>query len=458
VCSSDLVLKDRDAFIDGIPLDPDEVFPVTVRFELRKDYTPPRGGVAQFDLVQAGTPADPDAVVGGQRFSVDFNKLVLVRAGETWRYLDNGGDPGPGWASVDYDDGKWREGRAELGYGDDPATVIDGGNADKHAITTYYRRSFDVDDPAFYRSLTLRLKRDDGAIVYLNGAEVQRVNLPAAADSSTAATRSVSGIEEETFFPLTLKPGQLLKGRNVVAVEIHQDSERADDSTFDLELTANREVPLFPPNVRFAVPFDGALWQSGEPMPVSVEALDSDGSIKSVSLFADGKLISTDDAAPFDFAWADAPLGSHRLRAVATDADGLQSVSDVTATVVENTPPVVNLLAPVDGAMFNVGDTILAQAEASDPRGSVDRVEFWLHEGDRFDTPDRLVGTDTTAPYTAAITGLAAGNYMLRAVAYDDKGLSSVSWNIMFMVHDHGSLKMRHAGGSASAKKSSARK
>ena len=45
--------------------------------------------------------------------------------------------------------------------------------------TTYFRRAFDVTDPAQYNGLNVHLRYDDGAVVYLNGTELFRTaNMP----------------------------------------------------------------------------------------------------------------------------------------------------------------------------------------------------------------------------------------------------------------------------------------
>ena len=46
-------------------------------------------------------------------------------------------------------------------------------------ITTYFRKTFDVADASKVKSLALRLLRDDGAVLYLNGQEVVRDNMDA---------------------------------------------------------------------------------------------------------------------------------------------------------------------------------------------------------------------------------------------------------------------------------------
>ena len=70
----------------------------------------------------------------------------------------------------------WSTGASELGWGDgDEATVIP-----RTAITQYFVRDFNVSNPAQYGDLTLRLMRDDGAVVYVYGVEVVCSNCPLA--------------------------------------------------------------------------------------------------------------------------------------------------------------------------------------------------------------------------------------------------------------------------------------
>jgi endoglucanase len=78
-----------------------------------------------------------------------------------------------------------------------------------------------------------------------------------------------------------------------------------------------------------------------------------------------------------------------------------------------NTPPSVSLTAPTSGQVFPPGTTsVNLAATATDAGGAVQRVEF------RIGTT--LVGTDTSAPYTATATGLTAGNYTATATAFDN--------------------------------------
>jgi hypothetical protein len=163
------------------------------------------------------------------------NTLVAQRS--AWRYLDTGVDQGTAWRALNFDDSAWPLGLAQLGYGDgDEATVVSfGPNAGNVYITTWFRRAWVVDDPAAFSALQLRLLRDDGAVVYLNGTEVARQNMPSG--TITAATLASGATPDEvSFFPSAVSAGALVAGTNVLAVEIHQSAVNSSDISFDLQL------------------------------------------------------------------------------------------------------------------------------------------------------------------------------------------------------------------------------
>jgi Common central domain of tyrosinase/Bacterial Ig domain len=414
-----------DATIQNIRLNPNESVAVNVEFALSKDYTPQQEAAAQVDLIQLGAPGDPDKIVGGQRFSVDLGKLVLVKSGDKWRYWDAGTNPAGAWMSLDYDDSKWRLGAAPFGSGGNTATTINVGPADRRNVTTYFRSTFDIADPSFYRNALLRLTRADSAIIYLNGSEVYRVNLPArAVNPGTTATRAVTGLEREVFFPVKIDPTKLKRGPNVLAVETHANSPRNPNIRFDLELLANVAGGGFPPDVAFASPPDAAVFQAGEIVPVQLEALSGDAKIASVSLYTDGRLIGTAERAPYTFTWPAGPDGAHRLRAVAVDNLKKQSESFHTITVVDKVLPQVQLVAPRSLTMSEAteGEAISVRAEATDRTGKIARVEFWAKDMATWVSPSVLVATVTAPPYTASIKDLKAGEYMVWAIAVNDSG------------------------------------
>ena len=140
---------------------------------------------------------------------------------------------------ADFNDNSWASGAAELGYNEgDEATVVSyGPSSSNKYITTYFRHTFDVPDSSLYTGLTVKLVRDDGAAVYLNGTEIVRSNLAAGAGYNTIATSGVSGGDESTFFEFSSIDANLLAdGNNVLAVEVHQAAASSSDLSFNLEL------------------------------------------------------------------------------------------------------------------------------------------------------------------------------------------------------------------------------
>ncbi len=181
---------------------------------------------------------DCDAAGSSAPVTVRVGTFTMVPPGTTWRYLDNGSDQNTAWRARTFNDSAWTTGTAQLGYGDtDEITLINGGPTTNRFITTYFRRTFEVTDPAIVTGLVARVLRDDGAVGYINGTEVFRSNMPTGAvNHLTLAPLVVGGADENTFFPVAFANSVLLPGLNVLAVEIHQQATNSSDVSFDLEL------------------------------------------------------------------------------------------------------------------------------------------------------------------------------------------------------------------------------
>jgi RNA polymerase sigma factor (sigma-70 family) len=168
----------------------------------------------------------------------------LVPTGSVWKYLDDGSDQGAHWQTAGFDDTSWKSGRAELGYGDgDEATRVEdnalagfNGADTEHYITTYLRRTFVVTNAASYASLLMNMKRDDGAVVYLNGREAARFNMNTGAVSYLTLARN-AGDDGKIFVAATVPADFLIDGTNVVAVEIHQATADSTDVSFEMDLS-----------------------------------------------------------------------------------------------------------------------------------------------------------------------------------------------------------------------------
>src|SRR5690606_15844567 len=125
-----------------------------------------------------------------------------------------------------------------------------GPDANNKYPTIYLRNNFWVDTlPNNNQDLIVRVKRDDGVVVYLNGSEVLRDNMPAGSiDYLTFALETVDGSAEATFFEYTIDKNKLLQGNNIIAVSLHQDRKNSSDISFDLEVIY-KDIPQLPPPV-----------------------------------------------------------------------------------------------------------------------------------------------------------------------------------------------------------------
>ena len=186
-----------------------------------------------------GGAVAPGAQVHGSSASGE----LLIPPGSSWRYWDKGTAPDGAWCEIGFDDTAWGSGPAQLGYGDgDEATVVSFGRdpGSKH-ITTYFRHSFTAINPADNNQVTLNLLRDDGAVIYLNGVELFRDNMPAGdVTADTTAAAGVSGADESQWFAFDVLPEKLVAGRNTLAVELHQIRGASSDISFDLSLETRR--------------------------------------------------------------------------------------------------------------------------------------------------------------------------------------------------------------------------
>ncbi|MGB2822104.1 MAG: chitobiase/beta-hexosaminidase C-terminal domain-containing protein, partial [Phycisphaerae bacterium] len=165
--------------------------------------------------------------------------VTLIGRGSVWSYLDDGSDQDTAWRAPSFDDSAWASGPAQLGYGDgDEATVVSyGPSASGKYITTYFRHTFELINAWSVTDLAVRLLRDDGAVMYLNGQELPRSNMPdGPIDYLTRASGGAT--DEDAFYEYTVDPTMLVEGDNVLAVEIHQVSPTSSDISFDLELVA----------------------------------------------------------------------------------------------------------------------------------------------------------------------------------------------------------------------------
>jgi len=179
-----------------------------------------------------------------------LTRLDVLARGARWRYHDKGEDLGSRWHAGGYDDSAWSEGESELGYGDagegrPEATVISYGDDTRKKHSCYYfRHVLELERKPDVDLLLLGIVADDGAIVYLNGEEVVRINMPQGeVNHGSFAPRALGSSVEADWQRRPLAANALRAGKNTLAVEVHQSSSSSSDMSFDLEITGWKVTP-----------------------------------------------------------------------------------------------------------------------------------------------------------------------------------------------------------------------
>ncbi|MCB1094506.1 MAG: hypothetical protein KDN22_02905 [Verrucomicrobiae bacterium] len=196
------------------------------------------------------------------------SQQTVLPDGANWDYYTNLGAPGDGWNQLDYiGDSRWKTGATPMGYGGLTAGGITYGtrfnqlrSRDTGQLAFYFRKEFELpaDWTAESSLLSASVLRDDGIVLYLDGREVLRLNMPEGEVSAeTRAINAISAADKETWVDVSLPGVTLEPGRHLLAAEIHQAAPTSSDILFDLALT-------YPPT-------DG--WRSSESLSAGLTLL-----------------------------------------------------------------------------------------------------------------------------------------------------------------------------------------
>ncbi|MCP5548724.1 MAG: CotH kinase family protein [Akkermansiaceae bacterium] len=243
-----------------------------------------------------------------------------------WRYfkgITQAPTADASWRGVAYDDGSWSTGQAGFGYGNYDGHNTYLGDMYENYTTVYLRKTFTLDPGMVPSTVTLRVRVDDGCVVWINGQEVGRFHVPDGELAYDATATNHDRVWEEVT--LTGADAYLVAGTNVVAVHALNTRVGSSDLSFDMSLHSagsslfpaspggmNRTlVPLAqtPPAVT-AISHSPEQPVSGEPVVITAAIQDPDG-VSSVALAYQtvdpGSYIRLTDAA-YETSWTSVPM------------------------------------------------------------------------------------------------------------------------------------------------------
>ena len=173
-----------------------------------------------------------------------YSQQTIIKNGDEWNYFDNGYLEND-WVK-NQNNIRWKKGISPLGYGDSKiaTTLSFGGDEENKELVKYFKKEIIIDTDAFI-GYEIRLLRDDGAVIYVNGQELFRSNMQKATISKyTEAKKTIDGEDEDTYNIHVFDNSIFKKGKNVLLVSVHQVRPDSSDCIFSLELIGHESTSV----------------------------------------------------------------------------------------------------------------------------------------------------------------------------------------------------------------------
>lgn len=256
---------------------------------------------------------------------------VIVAENAAWKYYYAPAAPPAGWASRTFDDSSWNSGAAPIGYGTtlvatnlNPSSVVN-----DRPRAAYFRTEFSLTDVSKVTALELTGVADDGVVIYINGVEVKRQNMPAtgAVTNLTFASSAIrTTVANSNPVTVSVPTNLLVTGRNVISAEAHVNYRGTPDLSFKLQanVTVSTVAPNQAPTAVITTSTSGLSVDAS-----SAGSADSDGSITGYLWeFGDGATATTANASH-----AYSSAGVYSVKLTVTDNAGATTSATKQVTV-----------------------------------------------------------------------------------------------------------------------------
>ena len=183
------------------------------------------------------------------------------------------------------------------------------------------------------------------------------------------------------------------------------------------------------PVVKILSPLPGSNVSKTATVLVEVGLFNNDDRVTRVKLMVNGEEAGELQDEPWQFSWDPAESGEHVLVAVGIDAGDREiSSHPVRVQVLASELPVVSISSPLTDTEFEYGDTILIEADASDPDGTIEKVEFYRDSV--------LLGEVSSSPFFLTWPASIEGTHALTAAATDNSGQRVISSQVVIRVNE----------------------
>lgn len=172
--------------------------------------------------------------------SVFQAQTFVFNTNSAWKYNDANTALADQWKNSNFDISTWSQGNGPLGYGDPVTTTINTG-----LTTAYFAKDFTVNLNDLSSTMELGVMRDDGIVVYLNGEEIVRDNMPTGTITfNTLSSTIIDGAAESVYNVFSIPKSKFVNGNNRISIELHNRSTTSSDLRIDAYLkTVTTSVP-----------------------------------------------------------------------------------------------------------------------------------------------------------------------------------------------------------------------
>ena len=213
-------------------------------------------GFTDFSVIHVALANPVNAEVTGEAWffkSTAPDSDLVPRGASGWRFRQTRSEPPAAWKQLNFDDttAEWLPCTLPAGF-DASGIITTAARGPNGDITQafYFRKRFTVSSLAAISEVTLRIRRDDAAVVWLNNDPNPTV---VSADGTfngpyTYAMTAAGGVPASTninnYLTHTIPVSKLVTGTNIIAIELHQSTLTSSDLVLDCELVATYAQPF----------------------------------------------------------------------------------------------------------------------------------------------------------------------------------------------------------------------
>lgn len=173
-----------------------------------------------------------------------YSQETIIKNNDVWEYYDKG-YLDTNWI-LQTEKYAWKKGNAPLGYHDKKINteISYGNNIDDKHLLKYFKKEININQKDFL-GYELRLLRDDGAVIYVNGKELFRSNMFITDITKNSIAKSTIDGDDEDIYNIHVFDSSIFKeGKNTIAVSIHQSNPGSSDCIFSLELVGHKSAEI----------------------------------------------------------------------------------------------------------------------------------------------------------------------------------------------------------------------